>query len=94
MQTIFCSILIFNYIANELSPNLKFIMYIKQKTSSNIIILERVKPHNYNKDSNEKNIKIPPLSPFSSRICLLASVQSAHDTNNVFCKIFMALSAY
>lgn len=48
MQIIFCSILIFNHITNELSLNLKYIIYIKKEISFDILILEYVKPHNYN----------------------------------------------
>ena len=94
MQTIFCLVFIFNHIANKLSPNLKDIVRIKKKTPSNPLMLARFKPHNYNQDSNKEDIKIPSLSPFSSTVCLSAFVQFAHDTNNISCKLFMALSMH
>ena len=66
MQIIFCLVFTFNYVANKLSPNLKDIVCIKKKTLSDFWTLIHIKPHNYDQDSNEKNIKIPPLSPFFS----------------------------
>ncbi|MCJ1349321.1 hypothetical protein MMC31_007557 [Peltigera leucophlebia] len=94
MQTIFCSVLTFNHVANKLSPNLKDIVRIKKKTPSNPLTLARVKPHNYDQDSNEKDTKIPPSSPFSSTICSPVFVRSAHDTDDVSCKLFVALPAH
>ena len=94
MQTIFRSVLTFNHIANELSPNLKDIVRIKKETPSDPLTLAHVKPHNYDQDSNEEDIKIPPSSPFSSIVCSPAFVRSAHDTDNVSCKLFVALLAH
>lgn len=84
MQIIFCSVLKFNHDANKLSPNLINIMGIKRKTLSDLLTLAHVKPHNYDQDSNEDNIKIPSSSLFSSTVSLFAFVQSVLDTNNIF----------
>ena len=94
MQTIFRSVLTFNHVANELSPNLKDIVRIKKETPSDPLTLARVKPHNYDQDSNEEDIKIPPSSPFSSTVCSPAFVRSAHDTDDVSRKLFVALPAH
>ena len=48
MQTIFCSVLMFNHVANEPFPNLKDIVRIKKETLSDSLMLARIKPHNYN----------------------------------------------
>lgn len=74
MQTIFCSVFIFNHVTNKLSSNLKNIVRIKKETSSNLLTPAHIKPHNYNQDSNEENTKIPPSSLFSSIVCSLAFV--------------------
>ena len=74
MQTIFCSVLTFNHIANKLFPNLKDIMHIKKKTPSDPLTLAYIKPHNYDQNSNEEDITIPPSPPFSSIVCLPAFV--------------------
>ena len=94
MQTIFYSVFMFNHVANKLPPNLKDIVRIKKKPPSNLLTLARVKPHNYNQDSNEENIKIPLSSLFSSIVCLPTFVQSTHSTNNVSQKLFVALLAH
>lgn len=47
MQTIFCLVFTFNRVANKLSLNLKDIVHIKKKISSNSLMLTRVKSHNY-----------------------------------------------
>ena len=94
MQTIFRSVLTFNHVANELSPNLKDIVRIKKKTPSDLLTLARVKSHNYNQDNNKEDIKIPSSSPFSSTVCSPAFVQSAHDTDNISRKLFVALPAH
>ncbi len=90
MQIIFCSVLTINHIANKLSSNLKDIMRIKRETPSDPLTLAHVKTHNYDQDSNEDNIKILSLSPFSSTIYLLAFIRLAHDTDNISYKLFMA----
>lgn len=64
IQTIFCLVFMFNHVANKLSPNLKNIMRIKKKTSSNLLTLVHIKPQNYNQDNNKKDIKIPPCYHF------------------------------
>lgn len=91
MQIIFCLVFTFNHIANELFPNLKDIMRIKKETLSNFLMLLHVNPHNYDQDNNEKDTKIPPLSPFSSTVCSLAFIQLAHHTNNVSRRVFITL---
>lgn len=94
MQTIFCLVLTFNYVANELSPNLKDIVHIKRKTPSNSLTLASIKTPNYNQDSNEDNTKIHSSSPFFSIVCSPAFIQSAHDTNNISHKPFVALATH
>ncbi|MCJ1348461.1 hypothetical protein MMC31_006693, partial [Peltigera leucophlebia] len=94
MQIIFHSVLTFNHVANELSPNLKDIVRIKKETPSDPLTLARVKPHNFDQDSNEEDNKIPPSSPFSSTICSPAFVRLAHDTDDVSRKLFVALPAH
>lgn len=94
MQTIFCSVLTFNHVANELSPNLKNIVRIKRKTPSDLLTLARLKPYNYDQDSNEDNTKIPLLSPFSSTLCSPASIELAHDIDNISHKLFVALPVH
>ena len=94
MKIIFCLVLTFNHAANELSPNLKEIVRIKKETSSDSLMLAHIKPHNYDQDSNEEDIKIPPSFLFSSTVCLPIFVQSAHNTNDISCKLFVALPAY
>lgn len=94
MQTIFCSVFTFNHVTNELSLNLKDIVRIKKKTSSNPLTPAYIQPHNYNQDSNEENTKIPPLSLLSSIVCSLAFVRLANDTNNIFRKLFVTLPAH
>ena len=94
MQIIFCSIFMFNHLANELFPNLKDIVRIKKKPPSDLLTLAHVKPHNYNQDSNEEDIKIPPSSPFYSILYSPAFVRSAHDIDDVSRKFFMALSMH
>ncbi len=74
MQIIFCSVLKFNYDANELSPNLKNIVDIKRETLSDLLTLAHVKSHNYDQDSNEDDINIPSSSLFSSIVSLFAFV--------------------
>ena len=74
MQTIFRSVFTFNHVANELSPNLKDIVRINKKTSSDPLMLVRIKLHNNDQDSNEEDIKISFLSPFSNTVCLHAFV--------------------
>ena len=94
MQTIFRSVLTFNHVANKLSPNLKNIVRIKKETPSDPLTLACVKPHNYNQDNNEEDIKISPSSPFSSTVCSPAFVRLAHDTDDVSRKLFVALPAH
>ena len=94
MQIIFCLVFTFNHITNKLSPNLKNIMHIKKETFSDLLTLVHVKPHNYNQDSNEDNTKISSSSPFSSTIWSSTFVRLAHDTDNIFCKFFVALLAH
>ena len=91
MQIIFCLVLTFKHIANKLFPNFKNIVHIKKDIFFDFLMLVHVKLHNYNQDNNKENTKIPPLFLFSSTVCLLAFVQLAHDTNDVFCKLFVAL---
>lgn len=69
-------------------------MRTKKEILSDFLTLVRVKPHNYNKDSNEEDTKIHPSSPFFSIVYSSAFVQLAHDTDNVSCKIFVALPVY
>lgn len=52
LQIIFYLILTFNYITNKLSQNIKDIVPIKKKVSSNFSILAYVKPHYYDLDNN------------------------------------------
>ena len=90
----FYLVLTFNYIANELFPNLKNIMQIKKKTSSNPLTLARVKPYNYKQDGIEKDIKISLLFLFSNKVCLPAFIQLAYNIDNISYKLFMALPVY
>ena len=94
MQTIFHLVLMFNHVINELSPNLIDIVHIKKEILSNLLTLGFVKPHNYDQDINEEDIKIPFLSPFSCKICSSAFVWLAHDTNDVSHKLFVTLLAH
>ena len=50
------------------------IVQIKKKTSSNPLMLARVKLHNYDQDSNEEDTKIFLMSLFSSIVYSLAFV--------------------
>ena len=94
MQTIFCSVLTFNHVANELSSNLKDVVHIKKATSSDPLTLAHIKPHNYNQDSNKEDIIIPLSSLFFTIVCLPTFVQLAHDTDDVSRKLFLALPTY
>lgn len=84
----------FNYIANNLSLNLKNIVCIKKEIFSNFLTMICIKFHNYNLDTNEKNIKICSLSLFSNKIYLSAFVQLTYDINEISCKIFIVLLAH
>ncbi len=94
MQTIFCLVFTFNYVANKLFLNLKDILHIKGKSFSGPLKLVCIKSQNYDQDSNENNTKIPLLSLFSSIVYLPTFVQLTHDTNNNFCKLFVTIPAY
>lgn len=94
MQTIFHLVLTFNYIANKLSPNRKNIIRIKKKTPSIFLMLACIKSHNYNQDSNKKDIKILLLFLFSSTVCSPIFVRLAHNINDVSRKHFVALPIY
>lgn len=57
LQTIFCSVFIFNHITNKISQNLKDIVRIKKETHFCPLMLPYVKTHNHNLDTNLKNHK-------------------------------------
>lgn len=91
---IFCLVLMFNYIANKLLPNLKDIMYIKKNPFSNPLTLMYIKSHNYNMNTNKENTKIFFLSLFFSIVYSPAFIYSTYNINNISCKFFMTLLVY
>lgn len=58
-----------------------------------------MKSQNYNLDSNLKNNKDEDiisffLSPFFSISCFLAFIQSAYNTDEIFCQLFLTFPVY
>lgn len=94
MQTNFCLIFTFNYIANKLSSNLKDMLHIKKEISFNSLILAHVKPNNYGININKKDIMIPLLSSFLKIIYSSTFIVFVYNTDEVSCKLFVALLAY
>ena len=94
IQIIFRLVFIFNHVTYKLFLNFNDIMRIKKETFSVFLTLVYIKLHNYGQDNNEEDTKNALLSPFSSKVCLPTFVQLAHNTNKVFCKLFVTLLAY
>lgn len=98
LQIIFCSVLTFNHVTNKLFQNLKVIICIEKKASSNFLMLAHIKLYNHDLDSNLQNkdeytMASSPLS-FSSKIYASALDRSVYDMEEIFHQLCLTLPVY